>query len=221
MAPKGAAKEKGGWVDLGCPAAHVGLVQEAGVQGYRVWFDRLLSVITGLIVVTVAYFVMTERVIPALKGEPVRVWRGERLPEVLEFVSLDSGGDNRERPGVRIPNRRATLMLVFNSTCQACYRTLPAWRRAVAAAADGVTVLAVGLDPDQRGAADYARHNLPAAAAVAPEDPVRFANMLGIDVVPFTALLDPDGVLLFARQGSLNTQAGDSLIRALGALVGS
>ena len=192
------------------------------MQGYRVWFDRLLSVITGLIVVTVAYFVMTERVIPALKGETVRVWRGERLPEVLEFASLDRGGDNRERPRVHIPNRRATLMLVFNSTCQACYRTLPAWRRAVAAAADdGVTVLAVGLDPDQRGAAEYARQNLPAAAVVAPEDPVRFTNMLGVDVVPFTALLDADGVLLFARQGSLNAQAGDSLIRALGALVGS
>ena len=191
------------------------------MQGYRVWFDRLLSVITGLIVVTVAYFVVTERVVPALRGEPVRVWRGERLSEVLELAALDGGGDNRGRATVRIPDGRATLMLVFNSTCQACYRTLPAWRRAVAAAADGVAVLAVGLDPDRRGAAVYARHNLPTAAVVTPEDPVRFANMLGIDVVPFTAVLDPDGVLLFARQGSLDVQAADSLIRALGALAGS
>lgn len=183
------------------------------------WFDRLVSVITGLIVVTVAYFVVTERVVPALRGEPVRVWRGERLPEALEFTSLDGGG--RGRATVRIPDGRATLILVFNSTCQACYRTLPAWRRAVAAAADRVAVLAVGLDRDRRGAAVYARHNLPTAAVVTPEDPVRFANMLGIDVVPFTAALDPDGVVVFARQGSLDVQAADSLIRALGALGGS
>ncbi|MGD8867671.1 MAG: hypothetical protein PVI01_08565 [Gemmatimonadales bacterium] len=191
------------------------------MQGYRVWFDRLLSVITGLIVVTVAYFVVTERVVPALRGEPVRVWRGERLPEVLEFVSLGGGDDSRGRPKVRIPNGRATLMLVYNSTCQACYRTLPAWRRAVSTAADGVAVLAVGLDPDRRGAALYARHNLPAAAVVAPDDPVRFAHMLGIDIVPFTAVMDPAGVLVFARQGSLDRQATDSLISALGVLGGS
>lgn len=191
------------------------------MQGYRLWLDRVLSVVTALVVVTVGYFVVTERVVPALRGEPVRVREGEKLPEVLEFAPLDNGSNSLGEARVRLPDGQARLLLVFNSTCQACYRTLPAWQRAVRAVAGDLAVLAVGLDPDQRAAAAYARRSLPTALALTPDDPARFASILGVDVVPFTALLDPDGVVLFVRQGSLDALAADSLIRALGALAGS
>lgn len=194
---------------------------EAGLRGYRLWLDRVFSVVTALVVVAVGYFVVTERVVPALRGEPVRVQEGERLAEVLEFARLGNGGGSDGEARVRLPDGRAVLLLVFNSTCQACYRTLPAWQRASAAGVDDVAVLAVGLDSDRRAAVAYARRNLPMAVVLAPDDPARFAGIMGVDVVPFTALLDPDGVVLFARQGSLDSLAADSLIRALGALVGS
>ncbi len=176
---------------------------------------------TAIVVVLVGYFVVTERVVPALRGEPIRVHEGERLPEVLEFRPLfqDGGGSGSSR--IRLPEGHATLLLVFNSTCQACYRTLEFWRTAVAATGDRTVVLAVALDDDRRAAGVYAQRNLPTALAVAPEDPARFVGALGISVVPFTALFDADGVLAFARQGSLDASAVDSLIRALGALAGS
>lgn len=191
------------------------------MRGYRLWLDRMLSVVTALVVVTAGFFVVTERVVPALRSEPTRVREGERLPEVLEFAPLDNGRNSLGGERVRLPDGRAGLLLVFNSTCQACYRTLPAWQRAVDALADDVAVLAVGLDSDGQAAAAYARRNLPRAVVLAPDDPARFASILGVDVVPFTALLDSDGVLLFVRQGSLDEPAADSLIRALGALAGS
>ncbi len=185
------------------------------------WLDRVLSVVTALVVVLVGYFVVTERVVPALRGEPVRVHEGERLPEVLEFEPLEDGKGPLGAARIRLPAGRSTLMLVFNSTCQACYRTLPAWQQVVSAVGDETEVLAVALDDDRRAAGLYARHNLPMALAVTPEDPGRFVDMLGVGVVPFTALLDPDAELVFARQGSLDAPAVSSLLRALGALAGS
>ena len=185
------------------------------------WSDRVLSAVTALVVVMVGYFVVTERVVPALRGEPVRVHQGERLAEVLEFEPLENGNGPLGAATIRLPDGRTTLILVFNSTCQACYRTLSAWQQVVSAAGDDADVLAVALDDDRRAAGIYAQRNLPTALAVAPEDPGRFANTLGVGIVPFTALLNPDAVLVFARQGSLDAPAVDSLMRALGALAGS
>lgn len=180
--------------------------------------DRVLSAVTALVVVTVSYFLVTERVVPALRGEPVRVREGERLAEALQFEPLGSAGGALGLEGIRVPSARPALLLVFNSTCQACYSTLPAWHDLIAAAGDAASVFAVALDPDERAAGAYASQNLAAARAVVPEDPRRFAGILGVDIVPSTALLDRDGVLRFMRQGSLDSLAVSSLIRALGAL---
>jgi hypothetical protein len=188
---------------------------------YRVWLDRIFSVFTALVVVLVGYFVVTEQVVPALRGEPVRVHQGERLSEILEFRTLGPEGNRGGAAKIRLPDGRATLMLVFNSTCQACYRTLAFWRQAVAATGDKAVVLAVALEDDRRAAGIYAQRNLPTALVVAPEDPGRFVSVLGVSVVPFTALFDADAALVFSRQGSLDASAVDSLIRALGALAGS
>lgn len=188
------------------------------MRRYGVWMDRVLSVVTALVVVTVSYFLVTERVVPALRGEPVRVREGERLVEAIEFEPLGTERDALGAKGLRVPGAKPTLLLVFNSACQACYRTLPAWHDLVAAAGGAASVLAVALDPDEQAAGAYARQHLAVAVAVAPEDPRRFAGILGVDIVPSTALLDRDGVLRFMRQGSLDSLAVSSLIRALGAL---
>lgn len=191
------------------------------MRRFRVWLDRIFGVFTALVVVLVSYFVVTERVVPALRGEPARAYVGERLSESLDFRLLGHESGTRDAAGIRLPDGRTTLMLVFNSTCQACYRALPAWQRAVAAATDQVDVLAVALDDDRRAAGVYAQRNLPTALAVIPKDPDRFVSVLGVHVVPFTAVLDRGAVLVFARQGSLDALASDSLMRALGALAGS
>ncbi|MGD8699831.1 MAG: thioredoxin family protein [Gemmatimonadales bacterium] len=191
------------------------------MRRFRVWLDRIFGGFTALVVVLVSYFVVTERVVPALRGEPARVYVGERLSESLDFWPLGHESGTRDAAGIRLPVGRPTLVLVFNSTCQACYRALPAWQRVVAAATDEVSVLAVALDDNRRAAGVYAQRNLPTALAVVPKDPDRFVRVLGVGVVPFTAVLDRGAVLVFARQGSLDALASDSLMRALGALGGS
>jgi thiol-disulfide isomerase/thioredoxin len=219
--PIGVSQRGRGGADQSFSAAAFETESEAELQSYKVWLDRVVSAFTALVVVLVGYFVVTERVVPALRGAPVRVHEGERLPEVLEFERLEDSKGSRGGATIRLPDGRATLMLVFNSTCQACYRTLSAWQQLVSAAGDEADVLAVALDDDQRAAGLYAQRNLPTALAVAPKDPGRFVGTLGVGVVPFTALLDPDAVLVFVRQGSLDALAVGSLIRALGALAGS
>ena len=185
------------------------------MRRYRVWIDRALSVATAGVVVMALYFLVTERVIPALRGEPVRVVEGGRLPGGLEFELLDG---STVRGTVKLPGAKPALLLVYSSTCPACYANLPAWREVIEAGEEGVTVFAVGLESDRVAASQYAREHLPSALSVVPEDPHRFGSILGVDIVPFTALVDASGTLRFVRQGSLDTGSVDSLIRALGAL---
>jgi hypothetical protein len=164
------------------------------------------------------YFLVTERVIPALRGGPVRVVEGGQLSGGLEFALLDG---SRSSGTMRVPGARPTLLLVYSSTCPACYANLPAWREVIEAGEDLSTVLAVGVEADRLAALQYARRHLPSATAVVPEDPHRFGGILGVDIVPFTALLDAGGTLRFVQQGSLDSRSVDALKGALGALAGS
>lgn len=182
----------------------------------RVWLDRVLSLVTVIVALVAAYLLATERVIPALRGEPVAVDAGERLPGRLEFERLAAGRGAR----VWVPGERATLLLAFNSSCPACYANLPAWDRAIRAAEDVASVLSVALDRDRPAARAYARRHLPSTMAVVPRDARRLTGVLGIGIVPSTALVGGDGVLLFFRQGSLDRAAVDSLVSALEALQG-
>jgi len=164
------------------------------------------------------YFLVTERVLPALRGEPVRVTEGGKLPGSLELQLLEETGGSGT---VALPGAKPALLLVYSSTCPACYANLPAWRKLVEAAPDRATVFAVGVEADRTAALQYARTHLPTTIAVVPEDPHRFGGILGVDIVPFTALVDATGTLRFVRQGSLDSGSVESLIRALGALSGS
>lgn len=188
------------------------------MRRYRVWIERVLSAATAAVVVLALYFLVVERVIPAVRGEPVRVVEGGSLPGGLEFELLEGSGAEGT---VNVPGERPALLLVFSSTCPACYANLPAWLEVIEAAEDVSTVLAVGIEADRVAALQYARKHLPSALAVVPEDPHRFGGLLGVDIVPFTAVVDASGTLRFVQQGSLDSGSVDLLIRALGALSGS
>lgn len=185
---------------------------------YRVWFERALSLVTAVAVAAAVYLLVTERLVPAVRGEPVRVGEGAKLPERLEFEVLQAASRAGAAAKVRVPGRRAALLLVFSSTCPACYANLPAWRQAMDAASHRVGLLAVGLQPDRLAAADYARRHLEGALPVTPLDVRQFAGTFGIDFVPFTVLVDSNGVVRFAWQGSMDEKAVSLLTRALGAL---
>jgi len=191
------------------------------VSARRIWLERGLNLATALALAAALYLVAAQRVVPALRGTPTRVLEGERLAESYAFEVLGPGRDSGEGSRIEVPGRRSALLLVFNSTCPACYANLDAWRAAVRHTAGLAEPLAVALERDERAAAEYARRNLAGVRAVAPVDARRFAESFGIDVIPFTALVDSDSVLAFARQGSLDSLAVRSLIGALGALKGS
>ncbi len=192
------------------------------VSGYRVWLDRALSLVTALLVVVAIYFVLAERIIPSLQGDPVPVSLGERLSEPLRFEALAPGkGPSRGAAELRLPAGRPALLLVFSSRCPACYANLPAWRRTLERTADSVLVVAVGLERSRSAVAAYAAQYLPGVVPAVPSRPGRFTETLGIQVVPFTALLDRAGTLRFTRQGSLDSLGVSTLVQALGALTGS
>ncbi len=141
---------------------------------------------------------------------------GEKLSARLEFELLAASPGGR----IGVPGERASLLLVFNSSCPACYANLPAWDRAVRAAEGVASVLSVALDRDRPAARAYARRHLPSTVGVIPRDARRLTGVLGIGIVPSTALVGRDGVVIFFRQGGLDGAAVDSLVSALGALKG-
>jgi hypothetical protein len=181
--------------------------------------DRALSLMTAAVAVTAMYFLTTERVIPALRGEPVAVAEGERLTESFELRRLGASRD--EEREIRVPGARPYLLLVFSPACPACYTNRAAWREVIDAVSGSVRVLAVALERDGSTARAYVRENLPGAVAVQPLEPRRFGDALGVRVVPFTAIIDSDGAVRFMRQGSLDPAAVAAAKRALGALSGS
>lgn len=192
------------------------------MRGYRLWLDRALSLITAVVLLVATYFLLAERVMPALRGVPAPVGLGERLSEPLSFEPLAEGRDSRgDASQFRLPAGRPALLLVFSSRCPTCYANLPAWRRALSEAGGDALVVAVGLEHSRPAAADYAARYLPGALAAAPSDPGRFTETLGIEFVPFTVLVDTGGVVRFARPGSLDSLGVSTLAQALGALTGS
>ncbi len=185
---------------------------------YGVWLDRALSLVTAVVVLAAAYFLGTERVIPALRGEPVRVAEKEKVAGELGFRRLAEGRLGSE--GLRVPGERPVLLLVFSSSCPACYANLPAWHAVIEVAQGVASVFAVAVERNQPAALAYARQHLSEAVLVAPEDVREFAGVLGVDMVPFTALVGSDGVVEFVRAGRLDSTAVGSAIRALGVLGG-
>jgi len=177
--------------------------------------------LTGVVAVTAVYFMATERVIPALRGEPVLLQQGDSLAESLELRALGASQDEEGAGVSRVPSAQASLLLVFSSTCPACYANLPAWNKLINSASESVSVLAVALERDSAAALSYASDNLPGAVTVIARDPQRFVDVLGLSVVPYTILVDVDGRVAFLRSGRLDSASVVAATRALGALSGS
>lgn len=187
----------------------------------KVWLERALNSLTALAILAALYLVIADRVLPALRDRPVLTVEGERVSESIRFQRLSAFDASETGETVVVPDGRSVLLLVYNSTCPACYANLGAWRRVLEAVPESIGAFAVALERDQRAAAEYARRQLPGVPSYAPLEPRRFAETLGVNVIPFTALLDERGVLVYARQGRLDSLAVGTLIRALGALQGS
>ena len=111
---------------------------------YGVQLDRALSLATGVVVVMTFYFLLTERLLPSLRGEPVLVPEGGTLTDSFAFRPLGAG--ERTFALKYVPDERPVLLLVFDSTCPACYANLESWQLAIEAAGSKVTVLAVALE---------------------------------------------------------------------------
>ncbi len=190
------------------------------MRGRRKWRDRALDLVTAAVAVVAIYVVVTERIAPRLRGRQAPLVTGERLVQELEFRGLAGSDAELEEEAIVVPDGRAALLLVFVSTCPACSRNLPAWRRAMARAGVEVRRLAIAIEPDRGAARQYARLNLPRAKAVEPLDTEGFVAALGVDVVPFTALIAGDGTVAYLRRGRLDSMAVETLRRALGALSG-
>lgn len=177
--------------------------------------------VTICAVLVALYLVVTERLLPAVRGPAETVLEGERLSSPLPFQELEPGTDGGPSGRIlRAPGERPTLLLLFHTRCPACYGNLPAWRSLIESGGDGVAALAVGLDADTRKVAAYARRHLAGAVAVRPLNSKVLLETLGVDIVPFTAIVGPDGMLALIHHGSLDSAAVETGIGALEALTG-
>jgi hypothetical protein len=176
-------------------------------SGARRWTGRALDVGTWLLLVLGVVFLVRDRLVPAWE-ERQRVAVGDVVPSELRLTALASGDTlTPSAPG------GFTLFLVFQSTCPACERNLPAWQRLVAEAR-GSRVLAVGLE-EASTALGYVRERLPDALAVRPLDRDAFLERLDVTVVPTTLAVDAQGILRRRVEGMLPSAAVDELAAVL------
>lgn len=167
--------------------------------------DRWLNGATAVVLVLAAALFVRDRVLPAWRARQV-VEVGERVPESLSLVTLATGDT------VRLGRLRPALLLWFQSTCPACGRNLPAWRRLVTERPPEVRVAAVGLE-DPVPALAYVRREIPDALAVRTGDRARATRIMGVEAVPTTQLVGVDGRLLWSGSGVLTTADVDRVLR--------
>lgn len=161
--------------------------------------DGWLNAATALLLVVAAGLLARDRLLPAWRaGQVVEV--GESAPEDLALVSLASGDT------LRLGALRPSLLMFFQSTCPACTRNLPAWRRLTEERPPGVRTVAVGLEPAAPALA-YVREEMPRALGTRPLDSGRATRVLGVEAVPTTLLLAADGRVIWRRSGVLDDAA--------------
>lgn len=168
-------------------------------------YDRWLNGATAVVLVLAVALFVRDRALPAWRARQV-VEVGERTPDALTLVTLASGDT------IRLDRLRPSLLLWFQSTCPACGRNLPAWRRLVAERPPEVRVAAVGLE-DPTSALAYARDKLPDALAVRAGDRARATRIMGVEAVPTTQLVGGDGRLLWSETGVLTAAEVERVLR--------
>lgn len=111
---------------------------------------------------------------------------GDTMPR-LELAELDGRSMSLSFEGAA----RASLLLVFDTTCAACDQNMDRWLELYQRYGESYRFVAIGLDEPQ-ATLDYARrHELPFQVVV-PRDPY-FAGSVGIVGVPETLLVGTDG----------------------------
>lgn len=161
----------------------------------------ILDGLVGLIAILAVSMVVRDRVLPWIADrsvlDPGDTWRDD--PSLLDAetgapVVVDPGTDH--------------LVLVFRSTCAACDRALPGWRRL----ADGNRwrVIAVGLE-SRESALTYARSRLPGTRVAVPGNLDEFTRRLRIGVVPTTLVIDHGGRLAARHAGPLEASVVEAL----------
>ena len=107
-------------------------------------------------------------------------------------------------------NGRATILLVFRSTCPVCEANSPSWARLVGKTRSNARVIAVATEPLEPGRAWVQRHSLPVDDVIALDgDGLARWHLTR---VPTTVLTDKDGHVLEALVGPLRDSDIDVLV---------
>lgn len=173
-------------------------------RGSRGGLERWLNGATAVLLVVAAALLFRDRLLPAWRNLQV-VEVGEEVPGELALISLAS------RDTTTLEHLRPALLLYFQSTCPACTRNLPAWRRLLEERPSDVPAVAIGLEEESPALA-YARGELPGALAVRPADRSRSLHLMGVEAVPTTQLVGEDGRLLVSRSGVLGAAAVERIL---------
>lgn len=167
----------------------------AAASGDTRGFERWLNGATAVLLAAAVALLARDRLLPAWRAHQV-VEVGEEVPGDLALVSLATGDT------AALASFRPALLLYFQSTCPACTRNLPAWRRLLEERPSGVPAVAVGIEP-RVTALGYAREELPGAVAARPADRSRITRLMGVEAVPTTQLVDGSGRMVWSRTGVL------------------
>jgi hypothetical protein len=155
--------------------------------------ELILDIGVGLVAVLALFFLVRERLLPWIADLSV-LDPGEAVKDPPALVDARTGDPLRLESGVD------HLLLVLRSTCPACARAMPAWRR-LAAERNWVTT-AVGLEAGETGGS-YIGVHLPTARAAVPAEIDEFTRRFRITVVPTTLLIDREGRLVARHAGPL------------------
>ncbi len=119
--------------------------------------------------------------------------------------------------GETLPGRRQ-LLLVFNTTCGFCRRTIPVWNRIASNlrdAASEVEVFGISTDGEMETREYASREGITFPVLRFPE--AKLARLYRVVGVPLTLVVDHEGQVVYARGGSLERpSAVDSIFQAAG-----
>lgn len=93
-----------------------------------------------------------------------------------------------------------TVLMFFLSSCPTCHKMIPEWNRAYERRPEGLQVVAVMLDHEPPGFFMSMPIEFPVVRAPTPT----FGARMGVERVPFTVRVGPDGVVQNAAKGLLD-----------------
>jgi len=171
----------------------------------------------GALLIAVALVVVLGLQLRAARAELQGEKRKAILPaagQVVPAVRARTLNGDSVVLGEGAPGTRHVLF-IFNTTCQICVATLPAWVRVHArlATAAGVAVLGWSQDADSLTQRYVDEHRL--AFPVVVGLPLRYLKLYHGWAVPATLVVDHEGTVVYGRPGILDQAAEDSVVSAV------